>query len=538
MASLRFSPRICLERALSDLDEKMDNAPTLFLQLPTGYGKTSVTLSALLASQSGNPFIGDRIIHVLPLRSIVQDIKMRISNDLEKLGKSSEMIAAQSMGSPGSPFFAKRLVVTTLDTFSLNLFKLPAWEVTKEFRSGTSHFEVPRGFVYPGTVVFDEAHLFSLTESTRPLTILLTSMECLATAGVPIIVMTATLPTVIREYLARKMENRNSSPIAYSYSKGDDKQFEETSGKRCIATTFIDSSELVSTILEVANRSDGRVLVVVNEIRRAIELAKSSVLAPFKPDLIHGGLVEFEKEKKIHDLLLDLSSKIVISTQVVEAGIDMKNISILVSDLAPMDRLVQRVGRVARKGGRGEMFVVIRDEDLQGKGRIYDPALLKSTKDIICKEDSTIDWTLDIQGLVDKAYSNIDVEEMINPSLNQILCNIDEDVLCEAHDTMQLLKGMGSFVRDTALVKAFAPPYISDGRVRAGGFTSVESYKAKKIFLGNMKLVRESSVVSLPEKHGFLAKSDPLLFPLLLEGAGYDGIILDHYEPWIGYQIE
>jgi len=71
-----------------------------------------------------------RVIHVLPMTSIIQDFVENIKKKLN--GKIDERhIGEQHHGSPGSPFFAKRFVVTTLDTFSLNFFKLPAVEVGK-----------------------------------------------------------------------------------------------------------------------------------------------------------------------------------------------------------------------------------------------------------------------------------------------------------------------------------------------------------------------------------------------------------------------
>ena len=58
-----------------------------------------------------------------------------------KVGLDPSTIKTQHMGDSGSPFFAMPVVVTTLDTFALNFFKLPAVEVNKAFKSGNTHFE-------------------------------------------------------------------------------------------------------------------------------------------------------------------------------------------------------------------------------------------------------------------------------------------------------------------------------------------------------------------------------------------------------------
>lgn len=533
---LNFDPRICIEKALAGFDSDPDRNPT-FLQLPTGYGKTSVTLASLLASRNGNSIVGKRVIHVLPLRSIVQDISKRIKSDLDRIGMPSSLVAAQSMGSPGSPFFAKPLVITTLDTFSLNLFKLPAVEVGKQFKFATSHFEVPRGFIYAGSVVFDEAHLFTLTSSAKPLTVLLASLEQLVAAGVPIIVMTATLPRVIRDLLDKKLRSRDADPVVCSYSQGDDLKFEATFGKRHIVTSIINENDLIPTIRKLTLEPGKKILVVVNEVRRAIELSQSSDIKSLSPDLIHGGLVELEKEKKIKDLLNGSTSKVIISTQVIEAGVDLQNVSILITDLAPMDRLVQRAGRVARRGGEGEVIVVVRNEDLDGDGRVYDPTLLKETKRIIYEQGSRVDWTLDAQDLVDRAYSGLNAVDMIDPALYFTLTDIDENVTLGASDTLEVLKKIGSFVRDTALVKAYAPAYATDANVNPNGFAAVDGDVARKILLNTRKVVKHTSIVPLPKEHEYLLYKDPALFALYLESVGYDGILLDNYEPWVGRRI-
>ena len=58
------------------------------------------------------------------------------------------------------------------------------------------------------------------------------------------------------------------------------------------------------------------------------------------------------------------TDRIIVSTQVVEAGVDVSAMA-LVTELAPWPSLVQRFGRAARYGGEATVHVI--ERDLKGK---------------------------------------------------------------------------------------------------------------------------------------------------------------------------
>ncbi|MBN1210265.1 MAG: DEAD/DEAH box helicase [Myxococcaceae bacterium] len=123
-------------------------------------------------------------------------------------------------------------------------------------------------------------------------------------------------------------------------------------------------------------------LVIVNTVRRAVEIfealkagavsksgkgAKARKAAPPSgaPELrlIHGRFRGHERADWAKDFLcprgeLPPSGRIIIATQVVEAGVDL-SARLLVTELAPWPSLVQRFGRAARyEGDSGEVVVV------------------------------------------------------------------------------------------------------------------------------------------------------------------------------------
>ncbi|HLG94842.1 MAG TPA: CRISPR-associated helicase Cas3' [Bryobacteraceae bacterium] len=122
-----------------------------------------------------------------------------------------------------------------------------------------------------------------------------------------------------------------------------------------------DSDELAREIVKAHEERKGRTLVVVNTVKRARELheairkelvkAKSSVALT----LIHSQFRPPDRRKQIDRLLAepDEHGMIVVSTQVVEAGVDV-SARTLFTELAPWSSLVQRFGRCNRRGLENE----------------------------------------------------------------------------------------------------------------------------------------------------------------------------------------
>jgi CRISPR-associated endonuclease/helicase Cas3 len=133
----------------------------------------------------------------------------------------------------------------------------------------------------------------------------------------------------------------------------------------------------------VANaHSGGITLAVVNTVKTALGLyqaLKKLKKADIDLRLVHSRFRGTERRKWAVEFLDRLHCKpgqnrIIVSTQVVEAGVDI-SADVLVTELAPWPSLVQRFGRCARYGGTGEIIVVDRRhtdetaEKLKGKDR-------------------------------------------------------------------------------------------------------------------------------------------------------------------------
>ncbi|MHB2019806.1 MAG: helicase-related protein [Candidatus Xenobia bacterium] len=97
-----------------------------------------------------------------------------------------------------------------------------------------------------------------------------------------------------------------------------------------------------------AHTPDGLTLLIVNTVQRAQEVAEQLTRSRVPFTLLHSRFRPHEREPG-EQALLGTPSGIVISTQVVEAGVDISARS-LFTELAPWASLVQRFGRCNRYG--------------------------------------------------------------------------------------------------------------------------------------------------------------------------------------------
>jgi hypothetical protein len=114
--------------------------------------------------------------------------------------------------------------------------------------------------------------------------------------------------------------------------------------------------ELAQEVFGAADAADGLTLVVVNTIRRACDLHREITkltrdrAANLLPVLIHSRFRPGDRKERLAELLASKDRKaIVVSTQVVEAGVDV-SAQVLFTEIAPWASLVQRFGRCNRRG--------------------------------------------------------------------------------------------------------------------------------------------------------------------------------------------
>ncbi|MGE5647965.1 MAG: CRISPR-associated helicase Cas3' [Acidobacteriota bacterium] len=111
------------------------------------------------------------------------------------------------------------------------------------------------------------------------------------------------------------------------------------------------------------HRPGSLTLVIANTVERAREIW--SELQPLRPVLLHSRFRPADRVRPLERLLKERAG-VVVSTQVIEAGIDL-DADLLVTDAAPWPSLVQRFGRVNRYGDKDEGRIYWVDRPLRAK---------------------------------------------------------------------------------------------------------------------------------------------------------------------------
>ena len=136
---------------------------------------------------------------------------------------------------------------------------------------------------------------------------------------------------------------------------------------------------------------EGPTLVVLNTVKGAVDvwtaLRRDKTLQGAGTDvrLVHSRFRPAERRAWREEFLNceacgATTNRIIVSTQVVEAGVDI-SASLLVTELAPWPSMVQRFGRCARWGGTGRILVADFGHDSDRKAAPYSADELKTSRD-------------------------------------------------------------------------------------------------------------------------------------------------------------
>jgi CRISPR-associated endonuclease/helicase Cas3 len=325
-------------------------SPTL-LVVPTGLGKTDAVLVPWLFAQlCGEDLAPTRLIIVLPRQNLTVQTAKNARARVRAAGLDSRVKVLELMAGsednkendlrPNEP----AIIVSTQDLYisrALNrgyARKAPRWPIDFALYNQDC------------LVVYDEIQLMADALATSAQ--LAAFRKQYGTYGVaPSVWMSATvnpnwLKTVDFTEPPREVrleEEDLSEPIVRA-RRGASKKLARAP-EECR-----DAAGCAAFVL--ANHRPGtRTLVIVNTVSRAREIFKAVRQGFSGAILLHSRFRPEDKEQTAGRLDADIPEKgqIVVSTQVLEAGVDI-TARLLVTDIAPWGSLVQRFGRVNRKG--------------------------------------------------------------------------------------------------------------------------------------------------------------------------------------------
>ncbi len=347
------------------------------LRAPTGTGKTEALL--LWANDA------DRLIYLLPTQATVNAMWKRLreiyGDDNVSLahGRASYMLHMESEEDPleerlfGS-VFAKPITVATLDQYLIS-------------HLNGRHWEERRCFAKQSKIVLDEIH----TYEPYTLGLLLKALEKDPPAHFAI--ASATLPPSLLRL----------------FPEGTLIEAEYNLWRRTRHRLHLED-DLLQNVLEKALSfavSGKRVLIVANTIREA-QMLYQTLKNELKWDRCHLLHARFafrdrqEKEQKVKD---PKPGDIFIATQIVEVSLDI-SYDVLLTETAPIDALVQRMGRVNRFGDQPPAPVIICGRYSENSRRVYGQEILDYSLEIL-RELPELPTDYDLASATDRLYTHI-----------------------------------------------------------------------------------------------------------------------------------
>jgi len=359
----------------------------LVIIAPTGAGKT----------EAGFIYIQKKGFFMLPYRVSANGIYMRaegIFRDYAGLLHSSALSYVLEReeyrediqnNQEGTAFlnyflsrnFAKPIIISTPDQLMHFVFRYKGFEK------------------YYATALYSRLVIDEL-QSYDPITLafMVQGLEVLAQNGGKFLVMTATFP----EFLRERFENMG---VEFKTFNTQEKPYHHVQ----VIDDSIDN--YVEKMIELSQKA--KVLVVVNTVRKAIELKKKFEDAK----LLHSRFIlqhRKEKEKEIKTFFDSQEKGLWITTQLAEVSLDL-DADYLFTELSTADSLIQRMGRCNRKGQKStdepNVFVFTRNCSGVLKNTVYYKDLHESTLNNL--KNGLWDWDFKWK-LVEKVYSKSALE--------------------------------------------------------------------------------------------------------------------------------
>jgi CRISPR-associated endonuclease/helicase Cas3 len=159
---------------------------------------------------------------------------------------------------------------------------------------------------------------------------------------------------------------------------------------------------------------DGHTLFMLNTRRKALAFLEK--LSPVRPDVLYlsSGIRKCDRRKIIQERLRGKEPAMVVSTQVLEAGVDV-SFGRMYREVAPLDSIVQAMGRLNREGERSDPLLTVFRVD--GDHLPYSKLEFDESLDLIPRFNSSID----LYRALPAYYAKVSAENLRNKKLAEEL---------------------------------------------------------------------------------------------------------------------
>ncbi|MGI5990280.1 MAG: CRISPR-associated helicase Cas3' [Lachnospiraceae bacterium] len=261
-------------------------------------------------------------------------------------------------------------------------------------------------------VIIDEVHAYDAYMQQY----LERSIRWMGAYGTPVILLSATLPAEKRQEFAmaylqgagikkrdiviKQADLKTRQYPLITYSDGlEIRQNADFPAKKdkTVLIQKLEDDRLYSVVSDLI-RDGGVVGIIVNTVRKSQEIARKcgELFGSENTILLHSNFIATDRIEKEEQLMKKIGKNavrpeklIVVGTQVIEQSLDI-DFDVLITDLCPMDLLIQRIGRLHRheisrpqKHQKAVVYLLGTNDSLefdQGSARVYGEYLLARTQ--------------------------------------------------------------------------------------------------------------------------------------------------------------
>ncbi|RKY92017.1 CRISPR-associated helicase/endonuclease Cas3 [candidate division KSB1 bacterium] len=344
-------PRLGLTKLRAFQERSHTLVGNALLSAPTGSGKTE---AALLWTER-NQDSGRRIYYVLPYTASINAMTRRLSyyfgeDNVGVLhGKASYFIyktlLERNYSQEVAQDFAYKIQDLTRKIYR-PLKVLTPFQILKAF-FGVKGWETMLSEMAGGLFIFDEIHVYE----PHTTALILKTIEHLMKIDAKFLFLSATFPHFLKEKIQEILPDVVEQALDEKIE--EDRKLLHTPRHR----VKLLNGEIVENLSLIQDeiKKGKRVLVVCNTVKRAQEVYQCLKETVISSALLHGRFILRDREaieRKLEKVQL------LVGTQTVEVSLDL-DFDVLFTEPAAIDALIQRFGRVNRRGTKGVVSVHI-----------------------------------------------------------------------------------------------------------------------------------------------------------------------------------
>ena len=419
-----------------ELLDKIDFDDSIVLVAPTGSGKTEM---AILWSARNKR----KLIYTLPLRVALNDLFTRFRNEEDGYFNTSDVDILHSTAFieyMDEEMAGKSINVDKMMT-SARLLSSPVLLTTPDqvFLTSLNYYGSDKVIsIYPfSSFIIDEVQ----TYNEEMAAIIIKTVNMIRELGGKVMIMTATFPPYFEKFFKDfnfvdvkdyGLDIKNLDLKRHKIKVIDKPLFVEIDNELEIP------EESINKIKKIIDY-DKNLFIVVNNVRKAIELYERLKEDHSNVYLLHSRILEIEKDRRLSEIKEKVENKervIVVSTQIIEASVDL-DFDVMITEISTIDSQIQRWGRIYRNRSKDyqedEPNIIIFAGELEngnlkidsGTRRIYDKKVVEKTREVLKEYEGKIfDYKLErnlISEVFERKIGNLTLKEHYESKIENIL---------------------------------------------------------------------------------------------------------------------